>query len=60
MFLLYNTVNQPYVCIYPLVLEHSHDPSPLHQVITEQLPVLHSRVSLSSVYTSMLLSQFIP
>ena len=28
MFLLYNTVNQPYVCIYPLVLEHPHPPLP--------------------------------
>ena len=38
-------------------------PTPLHQVITEhraQLPVLHSRVSLSSVYMSMLLPQLYP
>ena len=67
-FLLYN-MNQLYVYIYPLSLEPPKAPIPHFWIIIEhpaELPVLHRSFPLavcftcSSVYTSMLLSQFTP
>jgi len=67
-FLLYN-MNQLYVYIYPLSLEPPKAPIPHFWIVREhpaELPVLHRSFPLavcftcSSVYTSMLLSQFTP
>ena len=65
--MLYNNVNQPQVCIYPLALEPTSIPPP--KVITEhqaELPVLYSSFPLAicfkhgNIQMSALLSQFIP